>query len=65
MKLLIIFIFRFRFRDEGSFPVNWETLHPMNLVQQMKKMYENFKGSKVKNFEFQAFEDLMKRVSWK
>ena len=59
----MIFNFRFRFKDEGSMPYNWETLNPMNLVQKMKTMYGNIKGNKGNNFEFKAFEDFMKRVS--
>ena len=61
--LKMIFNFRFRFKDEGSMPYNWETLNPMNLVQKMKTMYGNIKGNKGNNFEFKAFEDFMKRVS--
>jgi patched 1 protein len=38
--------------DEGSMLLSWTTLNPLNLVQQMKSF----------NFNFDSFEDFMKRV---
>ena len=45
--------------DDGSMLVSWTSLNPMDLVQKMNSFGKDW------DFNFNSFEDFMKRVSFK